>query len=95
MYENLKNAVNSLSFSGFKIAKDSSIHFSTSMITIFPVAMNFIQLTTSVRVDTNNTATFITRHLESSTFEQDYIDIMSCPIHSGSSIGRGAKFYVN
>ncbi|CAG2186516.1 unnamed protein product [Mytilus edulis] len=80
---------------GFKIAKDSSIHFSTSMITIFPVAMNFIQLTTSVRVDTNNTATFITRHLDSSTFEQDYIDIMSCPIHSGSSIGRGAKFYVN
>ncbi|CAG2243122.1 unnamed protein product [Mytilus edulis] len=80
---------------GFKMAKDSSIHFSTSMTTIFPVAMNFIQLTTFVRLDVNNTATFITRHLDPSTFEQDDIDIISCPIDSGSSIGRGAKFYVN
>ncbi|XP_052087860.1 uncharacterized protein LOC127724898 [Mytilus californianus] len=52
----------------FKMTKDSSIHFPTSMTTIFPVAMNFIQLTTFVCVDSNNTATFITRHLDPSTF---------------------------
>ncbi|XP_052087862.1 uncharacterized protein LOC127724899 [Mytilus californianus] len=80
---------------GFKMAKDSSIHFSNSMTTIFPVAMNFIQLITFVSVDANNTATFRARHVDPSTWEQDDMDIMSCPIDSGSSIGDGAKFYVN
>ncbi|XP_061183290.1 uncharacterized protein LOC133191559 [Saccostrea echinata] len=76
---------------GFKIMKDGSINFSTSMTTTFPLVWNYIRLITFVQVHANNTATFVTRHLDAPTWEQDDIDVMHCPIHSESN-AKGARF---
>ncbi|XP_048731572.2 uncharacterized protein LOC125648488 [Ostrea edulis] len=76
----------------FKIMKDGSISFSSSMTFIIPLSWQYVRLVAFGHIYENNTAYFMISYLDPTTWQDAEDDMVLCSISADPS-SSGAKFF--